>query len=121
MGKRGEFVIDIAENLRYLKSLGFKVKTYEEIFGEGRLVGKKEGLEEGLQKGLQKGLQEGLQKGLQEAILSILEFRFGDEGRRYKEELEGIKEIERLRVLKRAVLEVNDLKAFEEILTKLTK
>jgi hypothetical protein len=120
MGKRGEFVIDIAENLRYLKSLGFKVKTYEEIFGEGRLVGRKEGLEEGLQKGLQEGLQKGLQKGLQEglqeAILSILEFRFGNKGKGYKEELEAINEIERLRALKRAVLEVNDLNAFEEIL-----
>jgi hypothetical protein len=105
MGRR-EFVIDIAENLRYLKSLGFKVKTYEEIFGEGK--------KEGLQRGLQKGLQE----GLREAILLDIELRFGEEGLRYREELEKIKGIERLKRLKKAVLEVKSLKEFEEVLKK---
>ena len=131
---RGEFVIDIAENLRYLKSLGFKVKTYEEIFGEGELKGREkgreeglregllrglqQGLQEGLQKGLQQGLQEGLQEGLREAILLGIELRFGKEGLRCREELEKIKGIERLKRLKKAVLEVKSLKEFEEVLKK---
>ena len=141
MGRR-EFVIDIAENLRYLKSLGFKVKTYEEIFGEGELKGREkgreeglreglqrglqqglqeglqQGLQEGLQKGLQQGLQEGLQEGLREAILLGIELRFGKEGLRCREELEKIKGIERLKGLKKAVLEVKSLKEFEEVLKK---
>ena len=99
-------MIDIAENLRYLKSLGFKVKTYEEIFGEGK------------KEGLQQGLQEGLQEGLREAILLGIELRFGKEGLRCREELEKIKGIERLKGLKKAVLEVKSLKEFEEVLKK---
>jgi flagellar biosynthesis/type III secretory pathway protein FliH len=127
--KKEEFVIDIAENLRYLKSLGFKVKTYEEIFGEGKREGLKEGLQRGLEQGLQQGLQEGLQQGLQrglqeglrEAILLGLELRFGEVGLRYRKELEEIKRIETLKELKKTVLKVKDMKEFEEILRKVKK
>jgi len=103
-------VIDIAENLRYLKSLGFKVKTYEEIFGEGELKGR--------EKGRKEGLQEGLQEGLREAILLGIELRFGKVGLRYKQKVKEIKGIERLKRLKKAILEVKSLQEFEEILRK---
>ncbi len=112
MGRKEEFVIDIAENLRYLKKLGFNVKTYEEIFGEGR--------QQGLQEGLQQGLQQGLFKGLLEAVLLDLELKFGKEGLRWRKELEAIDDLEKLKALKRAVLEVKDIKEFEEILRKVS-
>jgi hypothetical protein len=114
MGRKGEFVIDIAENLRYLKKMGFNVKTYEEIFSEGI----QKGIQQGIQKGLQQGIQQGLFKGLLEAVLLDLELRFGKEGLRYREELEQIGELEKLRALKKAVLEVKDLKEFEEVLRR---
>jgi hypothetical protein len=47
-----------------------------------------------------------------------LELRFGEVGLRYREELEGIKRIETLKELKKAVLKVKNMKEFEEILRK---
>ena len=65
----------------------------------------REGREEGLQEGLQKGLRKGEVKGMREALLQILEQRFGslpEPVRRQVEEITAKRDLERLlqRVLK---------------------
>jgi len=70
----------------------------------------------GLRKGIEKGLKEGIGKGLKEGIQIDIEERFGEEGRYLIEMLKDIKDIGKLREIKRAINKAGSVKDLERIL-----
>ncbi len=59
--------------------------------------------------GRREGLKEGLQKGLLEAIEVALALRFGQVGLNLMPDIQQVKDVEQLRVIKKALLEINNL------------
>lgn len=59
--------------------------------------------------GRREGLKEGLQKGLLEAIEVALKLRFGEVGLNLMPKIQQVKDIDQLRSIKKALLEINDL------------
>ena len=71
-------------------------------------------VKKGIQEGLQQGLQEGIQRGKQEALIRILEARFGEIGESLKERIKGIEEVKKLEELLISAIRVNDLEEFKK-------
>jgi len=67
-----------------------------------------------VRKGIQEGLQEGIQRGKQEALIRILEARFGEIGESLKERIKGIEEVKKLEELLISAIRVNDLEEFKK-------
>jgi|GEM_PF-1710407 len=78
--------------------------------------GLRKGIERGLKEGIKKGLKEGIEKGLKEGIQIDIEERFGDEGRYLIEILKDIKDIEKLKEIKRAINKAEGIQDIEKIL-----
>ena len=81
---------------------------------KGMEKGLKQGLEKGLEKGLEQGLEKGLQQGRREAIVDILEARFGQVPDPIRSELEKLSKPERLRELGRTAVTVENLEVFQQ-------
>ena len=70
-----------------------------------------------VRKGIQEGLQEGIQRGKQEALIRILEARFGEIEESLKERIKrikGIEEVKKLEELLISAIRVNDLEEFKK-------
>ena len=77
-----------------------------------RQEGRQEGHQEGLQKGLEKGLYEGEVLSRRQALLEVLEVRFGSVPEGLGETLAAVSDLDRLRALHRTALTSPDLEAF---------
>ena len=77
----------------------------------------KEGLEKGLEKGLQKGLVEGLEKGIvqnaREAILDVIDTRFGQVPDSVRERINAIGSERKLKDLHRRAILTPSLEEFQ--------
>ncbi|MFZ8803565.1 MAG: hypothetical protein ACO2PO_11365 [Candidatus Calescibacterium sp.] len=115
-----EIVKDEKEIAKYIDSVSFlaglfdieiKVKTMPIQVDIRKTFlykwGKEEGLKEGERRGLEKGKQEGKQEGLKEAILLDVQIKFGkSKTKEVKTLLEKIDDLNRLKKIKRKIIEV---------------
>ena len=75
--------------------------------------GKEEGLKEGKQQGKQEGLKEGLKKGLKEAILRIVQVKFGSsKAKRIKNFLQKVDNIRYLKKIETEAIKAKNWKDF---------
>jgi len=107
------------EVLSFVKEVGrmpITVRLEKELVENFPVIGDlvKKGIQEGLQQGLQQGVQQGIQKGKQEALIRILEARFGEIEDSLKERIKAIEEVEKLEELLISVIRVNSLEEFEK-------
>ena len=71
-----------------------------------------------LQQGIEQGIEQGARESTIEGILEALEIQFHEIGvQTLKPMLETIEELQRLKDLRRAVLQVNSLDEFKTLLT----
>ena len=71
-----------------------------------------------LQQGIEQGIEQGARESTIEGILEALEIQFRESGEQtLKPMLESIEELQRLKDLRRAVLQVNSLDEFKTLLT----
>ncbi|MDT7907846.1 MAG: hypothetical protein RRA63_07365 [Candidatus Calescibacterium sp.] len=115
-----EIVKDEKEIAKYIDSVSFlaslfdieiKVKTMPIQVDIRKTFlykwGKEEGLKEGERRGLEKGKQEGKQEGLKEAILLDVQIKFGEsKTKEVKTLLEKVDDLNRLKKIKRKIIEV---------------
>ena len=115
-----EIVKDEKEIAKYIDSVSFlaglfdieiKVKTMPIQVDIRKTFlykwGKEEGLKEGERRGLEKGKQEGKQEGLKEAILLDVQIKFGkSKTKEVKTLLEKVDDLNRLKKIKRKIIEV---------------
>jgi flagellar biosynthesis/type III secretory pathway protein FliH len=95
----------------------FKTTLEEEAQGKKMsfmTVWERHGHEEGLREGIQRGLQQGIRQEGVDAVLEVLEERFGTQSSRLRRDLERIDDAGRLRRLLRRAVTVETLAAFEE-------
>ena len=88
----------------------------KEGFKEGLEKGLEQGLEKGLEQGLEKGLEQGRKEGLYEAILLVLEVKFGVDGIALTEKIRKIDSMQKLEMIKEAVKIAKDVKEIEKLL-----
>ena len=67
-------------------------------------------------RGLRKGIEKGLKEGLKEGIEIDIEERFGEKGKYLVELLKNIKDIGKLREIKRAINKAESIQDIEKIL-----
>jgi predicted transposase YdaD len=67
-----------------------------------------------VRKGIQEGLREGIQRGKQEALIGVLEARFGEVEESLKERIKGIEEVKKLEELLISAIRANDLEEFRK-------
>ena len=115
--KNKELGIWLAERRR---DIMIESPVYEFIKKEGFKEGLEKGLEQGLEKGLEQGLEQGLEKGrkegLYEAILLVLEVKFGVDGIALTEKIRKIDSMQKLEMIKEAVKIAKDVKEIEKLL-----
>jgi len=107
------------EVLSFVKEVGrmpITVRLEKELVENFPVIGDlvKKGIQEGLQQGLQEGIQQGIQRGKQEALIGILEARFGEIGESLKERIKGIEEVKKLEELLISAIRANDLEEFRK-------
>ncbi len=74
------------------------------------------GYEEGLKAGIQQGIQHGIQQGLLEAIELGLKLKFGAKGLKLYPKILKIKDVEKLKTIKKALEFVEKPEELEEFL-----
>ena len=74
------------------------------------------GIKKGIEQGIQQGIQQGRREGVLEAIELGLTVKFGTRGLRLLPEIRGLKELDRLEMVKEAIKATDDLKEIEELL-----
>ena len=79
---------------------------------------KQEGLQQGLQEGLQQGLQEGMLREARDAILDIVEVRFGAVPASIGQILNTIEQLAVLKALHRKSAVVHTLDEFQTVLAQ---
>jgi predicted transposase YdaD len=67
-----------------------------------------------VRRGIQEGLREGIQRGKQEALIGVLEARFGEVEESLKERIKGIEEVKKLEELLISAIRANDLEEFRK-------
>lgn len=79
----------------------------EKWIDEGYQKGVRQGVQQGMQKGMQKGMRQGMQKGLTEGIVLAVNLKFGPgpESNKLIEMIKNVKEIDRLKALRDAILQ----------------
>ncbi len=88
---------------------------YRQIVAESEQRGWQRGKQEGKQEGIQEGIQEGEQKRLKQGISLFLEFRFGDAGLKFNEEIQKLEDIDILDRIMKAIKTVNTIEELREI------
>ncbi len=74
-------------------------------------------LQQGIEHGIEQGIEQGARESTIEGILEALEIQFRESGAQtLKPMLESIEELQRLKDLRRAVLQVNSLDEFKTLL-----
>ena len=82
---------------------------------------KQQGIEEGIERGIERGIEQGIEQGERrstlEAILDVLEIRFDlSEAHPLSARIVAIDDLQRLKQLHRAAIQVSSLEAFERVL-----
>ena len=79
--------------------------------------GREEGFEQGREEGIEQGREEGIEQGIQESIQEVLEIRFGlRETNPLLARIAAIEDLQRLKQLRRAAIQVSSLDDFERML-----
>ncbi|HET6382253.1 MAG TPA: hypothetical protein VFJ58_02590 [Armatimonadota bacterium] len=107
------FVLDtevVRQIMRWDMVVLEKSPWYNEILDRG----KEEGKQVGLQEGKQVGLQEGRQVGQQDAVLDILDAKFGPLSEEITTKMRDIRNLERLHQLNRKAALAGSLEEFLE-------
>ena len=87
--------------------------------------GIEEGIQQGIEEGIQQGIEEGIQQGIEQRergyaiknIITVLEIRFDlHESENLSARLATITDLQRLKQLHRAAIQVSSLEAFEQVL-----
>ena len=71
-----------------------------------------------VRKGIQEGLREGIQRGKQEALIGVLEARFGEIEDSLKERIKAIGEVEKLEELLISAIRVSSLEEFNSVIAE---
>ena len=75
-------------------------------------------LQQGIEQGIEQGLEQGARESTIEGILESLEIQFHESGvQTLKSMLESIQDLQRLKDLRRAAMQVPNLEAFKRLLT----
>ncbi len=82
---------------------------------------KQQGIEQGIEQGVEQGIEQGIERGerrsMVEAILDVLEIRFGlSEAHPLSTRIAAIDDLQRLKQLHRAAIQVSSLEAFQRVL-----
>ncbi|MCS7213035.1 MAG: hypothetical protein NZ927_02265 [Candidatus Calescibacterium sp.] len=80
-----------------------------------------EGKQEGIQKWIQEGTRRGIKEGTREALLLDIRTKFSKVPGLIRKEIEGIEDVNRLRILKSEVVKSRTLKEFERKLRSLRR
>ena len=84
---------------------------------EAREEGFEQGREEGVEQGIEQGIEQGERRSTIEAILDVLEIRFDlSEAHPLSTRIATIDDLQRLKQLLRAAIQVPNLEAFQRIL-----
>ncbi len=77
-------------------------------------------INEGFRQGVQKGMQDGVREGLTEGIVLAVRLKFGvcPESDKLIEIIENIKEIERIKAVKNAIIKARTVSELIEVLSK---
>ncbi|MYC12416.1 MAG: hypothetical protein F4Y39_01680 [Gemmatimonadetes bacterium] len=79
--------------------------------------GREEGFEQGREEGIEQGREEGIEQGIQESIQEVLEIRFGlRETNPLFARIAAIDNVQYLKQLRRAAIQVSNLDEFEHML-----
>ncbi len=113
---------------QYIKQLGIE-QGIEQGIEEGREQGIEEGREQGIEEGREQGIEEGREEGREqgieqggrqraiEDILDVLEIRFDlSEAHPLSARIAAIDDLQRLKQLLRAAVQVSSLEAFEQVM-----
>ena len=93
---------------QYIKQLGIE---------QGREQGIEQGIEQGLEQGREEGIEQGGRQRAIEDILDVLEIRFDlSEAHPLSARIAAIDDLQRLKQLHRAAIQVSSLEAFEQVL-----
>ncbi|MCE2436317.1 MAG: hypothetical protein J4F29_25895, partial [Candidatus Latescibacteria bacterium] len=93
---------------QYIKQLGIE---------QGREQGREEGIEQGIEQGIGQGIEQGERRSTIGAILEVLEIRFDmHETHPLSARIVVIDDLQRLKQLLRAAVQVSSLEAFEQTL-----
>jgi flagellar biosynthesis/type III secretory pathway protein FliH len=95
------------ETARYREAYLKKSPQKEEIMGLSQSF-----REEGRREGWREGILEGVREGLVEGIELALSLKFGDESRNLTERIAQIKDVQRLKAVKEAVLAAKNAEDF---------
>ena len=80
-------------------------------------LGIEEGIEQGREEGIEQGIEQGERRSMIEAILDVLEIRFDlREAHPLSARIAAIDDLQRLKQLLRAAIQVSSLEAFEQAL-----
>ena len=97
-----------------------EIKKYEEDKKMAYITtAERMGIKKGIEIGIQQGIQQGILQGLREAIELGLKLRFGVEGLKLLPEIEKIKEVERLKVIKEAIEVAKNIEDIRAVYSKL--
>jgi len=72
--------------------------------------------EEWIEEGIQQGIQKGIQQGLREGIAALIEVKFGERGLKLVFEIERIEDASRLRQIREAIKEGEEIQELEKML-----
>ncbi len=77
-----------------------------------------QGIEQGIERGIERGIEQGARESTIEGILEALEIQFrASDVQALKPLLESIEELQHLKDLRRAAMQVPNLDAFKRLLT----
>ena len=107
-------IVDPAEIRHLLEGPMLESSTYRYILQQGI----EQGIEKGIKKGIEKGIEQGARESTIEGILESLEIQFHESGiQTLKPMLESIQDLQRLKDLRRAAMQVPSLETFKSLLT----
>jgi len=90
---------------------------FQSLTQQSRKEAREEGFEQGREEGIEQGIEQGGRQRTIEAILEVLEIRFDlNEAHPLSTRIAAIDDLQRLKQLHRAAIQVPNLEAFQRIL-----
>jgi predicted transposase YdaD len=93
----------------------FEADFFPEAYKMGKAEGMEQGLEKGMEKGMEKGQREGEAKGIRDALLDLLQERFGPLRLSTADKVRAVHDVQVLKGLLRSVLKTESPEAFEAL------
>jgi len=92
---------------------------YQKGMRQGMQKGVRQGIQQGVQQGMQQGMQRGMQQGLIEGIVLAVHLKFGStpESRKLVAVIQKVKDIDRLKEVKNAILKTSTVPELIHILS----